>query len=275
MSRPSPTLATRRLGVSLLSLLACVAALGATLAPLPQAHSHNDYEHPRPLVDALEQGFCSVEADIYLVDGELLVAHDRDQVRPGRTLQALYLDPLRERVRAHGGRVYRDGPLFTLLIDFKTEAEGTYAVLREVLKPYRDVLTRFTADSTEPRAITVVLSGNRPTATVAAETERWAGIDGRAPDLTTVPPPSKHLMPLVSDAWRSQFTWNGTGALPDAEQRKLRELVNAAHAQGRRIRFWGAADREEMWRAQKVAGVDLINTDRLADLAKFLKESGR
>ena len=25
--------------------------------PLPQAHAHNDYEHERPLLDALEQGF--------------------------------------------------------------------------------------------------------------------------------------------------------------------------------------------------------------------------
>ena len=44
--------------------------------PLAQAHAHNDYEHPRPLLDALDHGFTSVEADVWLVDGELLVAHD-------------------------------------------------------------------------------------------------------------------------------------------------------------------------------------------------------
>src|SRR5436190_12307328 len=31
--------------------------------PLPQLHAHNDYEHKRPLFDALDHGFCSVEAD--------------------------------------------------------------------------------------------------------------------------------------------------------------------------------------------------------------------
>ncbi|HEY3789313.1 MAG TPA: hypothetical protein VGL71_10685, partial [Urbifossiella sp.] len=35
-------------------------------SPLRHAHAHNDYEHKRPLLDALEQGFCSVEADIWL-----------------------------------------------------------------------------------------------------------------------------------------------------------------------------------------------------------------
>jgi putative flavoprotein involved in K+ transport len=45
-----------------------------TGVPLPNAHSHNDYLRPRPLLDALDQGFCGVEADVFLVDGDLLVA---------------------------------------------------------------------------------------------------------------------------------------------------------------------------------------------------------
>ena len=40
-----------------------------------------------------------------------------------RTLESLYLNPLRERVKARGGSVYGDGKLFHLLIDLKTEAE--------------------------------------------------------------------------------------------------------------------------------------------------------
>ncbi|MCS6919603.1 MAG: hypothetical protein NZM28_07520, partial [Fimbriimonadales bacterium] len=49
---------------------------------LPRAHSHNDYWRKRPLQDALECGFCSVEADIFLVDGKLLVGHDTHELRP-------------------------------------------------------------------------------------------------------------------------------------------------------------------------------------------------
>ena len=55
--------------------------------PLAQAHAHNDYEHDRPLFDALEHGFTSVEADVWLVDGELLVAHDLEDVKAGVTLE--------------------------------------------------------------------------------------------------------------------------------------------------------------------------------------------
>ncbi|HET6325009.1 MAG TPA: hypothetical protein VFG04_09940, partial [Planctomycetaceae bacterium] len=49
--------------------------LAAEPTPLIRAHAHNDYEHKRPLFDALDQGLCSVEADIFLVDGQLLVGH--------------------------------------------------------------------------------------------------------------------------------------------------------------------------------------------------------
>src|SRR5437773_5144245 len=88
--------------------------------PLTRVHAHNDYEHKRPLLDALDHGFCSVEADIFLVEGKLLVAHELGQTKPERTLQALYLDPLREHVKANGGRVFKDGPEFTLLIELKS-----------------------------------------------------------------------------------------------------------------------------------------------------------
>src|SRR5581483_11309861 len=93
-----------------LALLAAAAVCGANglaadpaVKPLVQAHAHNDYEHARPLLDALDHGFCSVEADIWLAPDGLLIGHDKKDLKPGRTLESLYLDPLRERNRANGG----------------------------------------------------------------------------------------------------------------------------------------------------------------------------
>src|SRR5688500_12101427 len=88
-------------------LLIVTSLRAAETVPLLRAHAHNDYEHVRPLFDALDHGFCSVEADVYLIDGALLVAHDRKDVKPERTLSALYLSPLLDRVKRNGGRVYR------------------------------------------------------------------------------------------------------------------------------------------------------------------------
>ena len=111
---------------------------------LERAHAHNEYEHGRPLFDALDNGFKSVEADVWLVDGELLVAHDREDVEPGRTLESLYLEPLRERIAQNRGSVYPgNDDYFTLLVDIKSDAVPTYMALHEELKDYRHELTTF------------------------------------------------------------------------------------------------------------------------------------
>jgi hypothetical protein len=166
--------------------------------------------------------------------------------------------------------VHPGGTGFTLLIDLKSEAEATYKILRDVLASYDGLFTRFTATSTTPGPVTVVLSGDRPTATVAAEASRLCAIDGRLPDLTAEPPPSVHLMPLVSQSWSSTFHYFEDGVLPDADRAKLREIVGLAHRQGRRLRFWGVPDQPFTWKELHDAGVDLINTDNLTGLRAFL-----
>ena len=258
-------------------LLACrpAAPVGAPV-PLERAHAHNDYEHDRPLYDALDHGFASVEADIHLVNGQLLVAHDEEDVEENLTLRSLYLDPLRERVRQNSGRVYPDGPQFTLLIDVKSEAAETYEALRQVLKEYEEILTTFGPDGQEDGAIVVIISGNRPREMMVSETVRYAAYDGRLEDLESGA--AATFIPLVSDKWTSHFIWEGNGDMPERERQKLRDIVETAHRQGQRVRFWATPDkrsgaREAVWRELVLAGVDLINTDDLEGLQLFLLEN--
>ncbi|MBI4659864.1 MAG: hypothetical protein HY735_13570 [Verrucomicrobia bacterium] len=236
--------------------------------PLPRAHAHNDYEHKRPLLDALDHGFCSVEADIYLVEGQLLVAHDRDKVSPERTIQKLYLDPLLQRAQQNGGRIYRGGPTVTLLVDIKSDAEATYRVLREVLSQYAGMLCAFSPRSMKTNAVLVVVSGNRPRKMMETEGLRYAALDGRLEDLSGEA--SNHFIPLISDNWTHHFRWRGLGPFPDEERRKLRDIVAKAHAQGRTLRLWATPDRAAAWKELLAAGVDFINTDDLPGLRAFL-----
>jgi len=242
----------------------------ARLPPLIHAHAHNDYEHPHPLFDALSHGFASVEADIHLVDGQLLVAHDIKEVVPGHTLQSLYLDPLRARAARYGGRIYTNGDsVFYLLIDTKTDTNATYAVLRRVLQDYSDLLTGFSSNGVTRRAVTVVLTGNRPREMLAREAARLAGLDGEFVDL--VKPDPQGLLLWVSDNWSHYFTWRGDGPIPKEEREKIRQVVRQAHQLQAKARFWGAPDTPAFWRELREDGVDLINTDDLAGAEKFLR----
>ena len=243
---------------------------GQTPVALPNAHAHNDYEHNRPLFDALEQGFTSLEADVHLIEGQLFVVHDRPAKTAGvPTLADLYLEPLRQVISRNGGQVYSgyDGP-FLLMIDIKTGAEPTYAALQPILERYADILTRVENDSLYPGPVTVFLSGNRPIKTVVAQTTRWVGIDGRPPDLGKGYSPE--LMPVISDRYSKHFKWKGKGPMPKKEWAHLQNLVTQAHAEGKKVRFWASPENPMVWKTLLRGGADLINTDQLVELREFL-----
>ena len=82
----------------------------------------------------------------------------------------------------------------------------------------------------------------------------------------------RHFMPWVSENWRNLFKWRGIGDFPDGERAKLRSLVQKAHRKGIRVRFWATPELPAMWRELLSAGVDLLNTDDLPGLRKFLQD---
>lgn len=214
-----------------------------------------------------------VEADVHLIDGKLLVAHDRADVKRERSLESLYLNPMAERTKRHQGKIYPEGGTVTLLIDIKGPAAETWAALRDVLASYRGMLTEYNDGNVTERAVKVVLSGNRPVSELTKEKHRLAFIDGRPDDLETNP--SAALVPLVSAAWPSLFAWRGDGAFPEDQRKQLGLLTAKAHAQGRRVRFWGTRDHEAVWEALLAGGVDVINVDDLPALRHYLTKTKR
>lgn len=248
-------------------------AVTEALLPLRRAHAHNDYEHPRPLLDALSRGFTSIEADVWLSRSRLLVAHLYWQTSSSRTLTSLYLEPLRKRVEKNLGAVYRGSTeSVQLLIDVKTDADETYKALHEELSKYASILTTFERGQIRPGAVTAIISGNCPRAEMAKQKRRFAACDGRLEDLERNSPAS--LVPLVSEDWGAVFDWHGSGAMPRAERAKLLRLTRTAHSRGQKLRFWATPDDSKaqiaVWLELIAAGVDYINTDTLDTLRGFL-----
>ena len=242
---------------------------------VPKTHSHNDYEHDRPLLDALDHGFISVEADVFLIDGKLLVAHNRPDVDAEKTLERLYLEPLAERARSNNGHIYSnyDKPVL-LLIDIKSKALPTYQAIHETLATYQDVFTQFDdMGNTHPKAVTAVISGNRPRDYMSGQKKRWAGYDGRPVDLRE--PFSASFIPLVSDSWSNHIKWRGKGTIASADLVKIRSLISESHRRGALFRFWASPDTAPVWNLLYNEGADLINTDDLSGLKTFLANKAK
>jgi len=235
---------------------------------LKNAHSHNDYKHKQPLSDALSCKFKSIEADVFLVSGQLLVSHTHPLFKR-RKLEELYLKPLLDSCNKYNGKVYADcKESLILLIDIKSDAEKTYSELKIIFGKYKSVLSSYENGIMMERGVTIILSGNKPYELLQHDSMRYAFIDQ---NLLSIQQEKNNSIYLMASTKYSNIThWKGSGELPIAEKEKLNILVNNAHRQGKTVRLWATPENKKVWQALLDCGVDLINTDDLKTLSDFL-----
>lgn len=243
----------------------------ATVYSLRRGCSHNDYWQTPPLYKALSLGYTYIEADILLLKNRLVVAHRRP-LFPSKTkdLEELYLKPLFE-IYQKQGYFYKDHstPIF-LMIDIKTEAETTYAKLLEMIEPYKPMLTSFVNGVEVPGGITLIITGNRPVETIAAELDRWVAIDGRPIDLGKGYP--VNLMPMVSEKYSTILGWTTTfGTKSTKNILKVQDFVSKVQGEGRLTRLWKIPEKPETWSWLTYHGIDILNTDNLLQLHNYLR----
>jgi hypothetical protein len=238
-----------------LALLSAPAQAGeSTLLP---AYAHNDYWNPRPLQGALEMGYRGVEADYFVIDGELLVA----------------LDPLRELIEV-GGSVYGDGSVFLLNIESKEEGKETYEALHHVLAEYRDILTVVEDGKVIPGPLQVVLVGwHPPLEELKRQPLRYVSVQMHFKDLpenhAAVP---SHLLKVITLNFRETFRWEGHGPPSDRILDRLAAVVAARDAvPGRLVRAYEVPHEQAVYRSLLDAGVDLIGTRNLEKTRYLLR----
>jgi hypothetical protein len=239
--------------------------------PLTNAFAHNDYWHKRPLFDALDNGFTHIEADVYLHNGTLVVAHFLPSLTSKGTLEQLYLNPLADCIKQNSKLICAGYPI-TLMIDVKSEAESTYLALQQLLQKYKPLLTSYQNGVVTQRQITIVLSGNKPYKLLASQPYRLAFIDE---DLRRVKRDTitNNVYRMASCRYSHLLTWDGRGKIPLKQRERLCSFVKAAHLYGEEVRLWASPENQAVWKELLNCGVDLINTDQLAMLRTFLLDN--
>ncbi|CAG4994521.1 hypothetical protein DYBT9275_01410 [Dyadobacter sp. CECT 9275] len=243
-------------------------SIGFTLAQpahysTAQAHSHNDYEQDIPFWRAYYQQFGSIEADVFLKNDTLFVAHEAKNIKRGKTLKELYLIPLQTQINGNDGRVYpkSDGPI-QLLIDIKTESKSTMEALKKELDHYQDILI--------PRGkVSVVISGNSPSPRNFADYPPYFSFDGRPGIAYTQEELSR--IGLISQSFQHYTKWNGKGILVAKEKQEIESVIAQTHSMGKKIRFWATPDHVNAWKMLMNLHVDYLNTDKIEALGNYLK----
>lgn len=228
---------------------------------IANAHSHNDYEQPVPFRTAYQAQFGSIEADIFLVDGRLMVAHDRKELALGRTLEDYYVKPLAAEIARNHGHPYADtSRSLQMLIDVKADSTAVLDALMVLLGKYPNL--------TQTPQLEWVISGNRPDPSLYSAYPSYIAFDGIL--LHAYTPAALSRIAMMSDDWRSYTHWDGTGRIPAADRRRIRAAIEWSHARCLPVRFWDAPDFPRAWRRLMRLRVDFINTDHIQALAGYL-----
>lgn len=250
--------------VKLILLIVCV--LGPIASYTQQKtsfalHSHNDYLQPVPFWDAFSAGCASIEVDVILQEGELMVAHEKRSIQKQRTLESLYLKPIQQGVEL--GLIQEVN--FHLLIDLKTEGHATLEVLVKEVAPYSHLLY----GPKNPKGLKLIISGNRPKIEDYSKYPDWLFFDYQSKELSTDLPWEK--IGMVSLSFSKFSFWNGKGRIVESQRQQLQAFIDLVHSYDRPVRFWASPDGKTAWRAFHEMGIDYINTDRPAEANKYLR----
>ena len=223
------------------------------------AHAHNDYEHPVPFYTAFNAGFGSIEADVFPVNGVLIVAHSKREIDPQRTLDSLYIQPLLQELKKNKNRKVN------LLIDIKESYKESLQLLIDELEPLKNYIY---SPANKNNPVTILISGERPPPNEYKDYPDYIYFDD---DLRKPHNPDEwKRVGLVSLSFQRYSHWNGSGVLPEKDKDTLVQVIDSVHNAGKKIRFWAAPDNQNSWMIQMKLGVDLIGTDKIQALSEFL-----
>jgi Glycerophosphoryl diester phosphodiesterase family len=225
------------------------------------AHSHNDYEQKIPYRMAYDEEFGSIEADIFLLDSGLTVAHDEGELKYKRSFSKLYLENIDSCLHKNGGYPYRDSSRYLqLLIDIKTDSIQTLKKLIFLLQQFPAIIHN--------RHIYIVITGNRPDPDSFSNYPDFIWFDGVLSRSYTRKQLAK--IKMLSDDFKYYSHWRGEGLIPAKDIEILSALISKAHLDGIPVRFWDAPDFSNAWKQLMELQVDYINTDHISALSQYL-----
>ncbi len=249
-----------KIKLQLLLLLAFLLTGGSVFAQARFTHSHNDYANNTPFYKAFYNGFNSIEADIFLVDGTLLVSHSDKALEPERTLKGMYLDPILYALRKDTTR------RLNLLIDDKQDYKK---LLPKLIKELKTLEPYLLSKENPTGRLKILISGNRP---IPANYKDYPSTLWFDDDLVYPHTQAEwDRVGQVSLNFEKWSKWKGIGAIPEVDRKRLLKTVDSVHTNtGKLVRFWGGPDLPEAWDTQIAFGADIIGTDKIEQLAAYL-----
>ena len=278
-------------------------------ATICRAHSHNDYHQADPLSSALKYGLKSIEVDVFPRQGGLWVGHTVFELNPRRTIDSLYIQPLRDifKKNKNSGKITRNAPnqeslkhqgghtTPTALSEYPRGGGAGRSLKRRHRLPRVDnlnLLVDFKGDADESASLLkVALSPLRPFLSrvdrngVFHQGRLTVLISGNRPSLSSLQSPNGDRYLFLDGRIKDIHSNADTHLVPLVSlpwrhirlaramgrgEAYMKQLSEKAHAQGKLVRIWGAPNHEGSWHRMVRGNIDLLSIDDHAKFAQFV-----
>jgi alkaline phosphatase len=208
-------------------------------------------------MNALHNKAYSIEADVYLRNGGLVVAHDKKDIVTAPSLDSLYLKPIIRLFKKHHGRISKSKTYApVLMIDVKENSEAVIAALIQLLAQHRSVFDR----TNNPMAIQLIISGDRGAVSKWNSYSSFIFFDGRPYELYDSA--ALQRVAFISNNYSNYVTASDSTS-------RIQQVVTKVHGMGKLLRLWAIPDNPASWRRLQQLGVDIINTDKVGECREY------
>lgn len=235
--------------------------------------SARNFKSATDLWESIGQGIINYQADVMYIYGKLFVT----DVMPDSaahhlpTLTEAYLYPLYNQFKKNKDEILPGYPGdIYLILNFTFQPVQIYRQLAAEMRPFAELLTYNLDGKKHPGKLTILISDPKALEAINSVKPSFLGLLGTPDDLEKNIDSEK--MPLIQIRLDELTTWKGVGNIPFEDFTKLRQLVEKAHAQKKKVVLANCPVTKNIADLVKSVHIDFLSTPEDQRMAKLFME---
>lgn len=235
--------------------------------------SARNFKNATDLWESIGQGIINYQADVMYIYGKLYITDAMPDSANHHlpTLTEAYLYPLynqykknnREFLPGYKGDIY-------LILNFTFQPIQIYRQLATEMRPFAEMLTYNVEGIKHQGKLTILVNDPKSLEEINSIKPSFLGLVGSGADLDKNIDSEK--MPLIAVKLEDLTSWKGFGNIPFEEFTKIRQFVEKAHAQNKKIILTNCPVSKNVADLVKSVKIDFLDTPEDQRMAKFFME---
>lgn len=236
--------------------------------------SARNFKNATDLWESIGLGIINYRADVMYIYGNLYVTDAMPDSANHHlpTLTEAYLYPLYNQFKKNNGEILPGyaGDIY-LILNFTFQPVQIYRQLAAEMRPFSDMLT-YSADGKKHQGkLTILINDRKSLEKINSIKPSFLALVGTPEDLEKNADSGK--MPLIEVRLNEFTTWNGLGNIPFDDFTKLRQLVEKAHAQNKKVVLTNCPVSKNIADLVKTVKIDFLATPEDQRMARLFMEA--